>query len=572
MTSPQPATTGPAGRDARPPATTAATVGRQGPRRLPGAGMVLGLLLLAGAAVRIWGIDFGLPHTQARPDETQVMDVALTYLRGTLWPKFFDYPRLYTYAVLAAFLAYYAGGRIAGTFASLAAFVATWPVNWEPFFLINRSLSAAAGILVIPVACAMGRRLGDAGTGLVAALFMALAYGHVRDSHFGTTDTTLVLLCAACALWLLKSDARRWGRADVAAAAFAGLAAATKYNGVILLVPLGLSHLIYAGQQPARRVAALVGGRALAIGAAFALAFAVGVPFILFDYTRFSNAMGDLSTVLSIGFTPANRTNGWWYHLAVSLRHGLGLPLLACGLAGFAVVARRDWRTGLLLLSFPAAYFAVAGSFGLQFVRYALPIVPFLCVSAAVTITAMTRQVASPRWRATLTAAAALAVVWPSASSVVDFDKVIGRTDSRVLAAEWMARHAEPGASILVSGSRYGYPQFDRVFRAWRWDRDLLAFVEGGRRAEGQPDWIVVQESPLPNTTQPQVIELLQSGYDRLSMINAFEPAETRNLYDRQDAFFLPFAGFDGVRRPGPNFVIYKHPSARWLPGPDTRR
>ncbi len=184
------------------------------------------------------------------------------------------------------------------------------------------------------------------------------------------------------------------------------------------------------------------------------------------------------------------------------------------------------------------------------------------------TVTAATRNVASPRWRATLTAAAALAVVWPSASSVVAFDKVIGRTDSRVLAAEWMARHAEPGASILISGSRYGYPQFDRVFRSWRWDRDLLDFVEGRRRAEGQPDWIVLQESPLPNTTQPQVTALLQSGYERLTVIRAFEPAETRNLYDRQDAFFLPFAGFHGVRRPGPNLVIYKHPSARWLPGP----
>jgi len=523
---------------------------------------------VAGAAVRLWGIDFGLPHTQARPDETQVMDVALTHLRGVLWPEFFDYPRLYNYTLLAAFLAYYAVGWIAGTFSSLAAFVASWPVNWEPFFLINRSISATAGVLVIPVVYAMGRRLGEGGTGLVAALFMALAYGHVRDSHFGTTDTTLVLLCAACMLWLLRADPRRWGRSDVTAAVFAGLAAATKYNGVILLVPLGLSQLLYAWQQPARRFAALIGGRAVAMCASFAMAFAIGVPFILFDYPRFSRAMGDLSTVLNTGFTPGMRTNGWWYHLAVSLRHGLGLPLLACGLAGFVIVARRNWRTGLLLFSFTAAYFAVAGSFGLQFVRYALPIVPFLCVGAAVTITAVTRNVPNPRWRAALTAAAALAVVWPSAANVVAFDRVVARTDSRVLVAEWMARHAEPGAAILISGSRYGYPQFDRAFRAWRWDRDRLTFFEGRRRAEGQPDWIVLQESPLPSSTQPVVTELLETGYQLLTVIRAYDPAETGNLYDRQDAFFVPFAGFAGVRRPGPNFVIYKHPSARWLPGP----
>ena len=331
-------------------------------------------------------------------------------------------------------------------------------MDWAPFFLINRSLSATAGILAIPVAYAMGRRLGDTGTGLVAALFMALASGHVRESHFGTTDTALALLCGTCVLWLLKADVRRWGRADVTAALVGGLAAGTKYNGVILLVPLGLSQALYAWRQPARRLAALFGGRALALGGAFVLALAVGMPFVVFDYTRFLQSIGDLSAVLNTGFTPGTRTNGWWYHLAVSLRYGLGLPLLACGFAGFAVVARRDWATALLLISFPAAYFVVAGSLGLQFVRYALPIVPFVCVTAAVTVTALTRHVASPRWRGALTAAVAVAVVWPSAARVVAFDRVIARTDSRVLAAEWLARHAEPGSSVMVSGSQYGSP------------------------------------------------------------------------------------------------------------------
>jgi hypothetical protein len=33
-------------------------------------------------------------------------------------------------------------------------------------------------------------------------------------------------------------------------------------------------------------------------------------------------------------------------------------------------------------------------------------------------------------------------------------------------------------------------------------------------------------------------------------------------VYDPQDAFFMPLAGFDGVRRPGPNFYLYKHAGA----------
>ena len=30
------------------------------------------------------------------------------------------------------------------------------------------------------------------------------------------------------------------------------------------------------------------------------------------------------------------------------------------------------------------------------------------------------------------------------------------------------------------------------------------------------------------------------------------------HTYDQQDAFFVPYDGFDGVTRPGPNFTVYK--------------
>jgi len=30
------------------------------------------------------------------------------------------------------------------------------------------------------------------------------------------------------------------------------------------------------------------------------------------------------------------------------------------------------------------------------------------------------------------------------------------------------------------------------------------------------------------------------------------------SVYDRQDAFFLPIAGFDPIVRPGPTFRIYQ--------------
>ena len=557
-------------------------------------GLSLLLIVAVGAAARIWAIDFGLPHTQARPDETQVMDVSLHHLRGNMWPPFYDYPRVYNYVLTLAYLAWYVVEWLSGRVASLADLVARWPTDWAPFFLINRALAAASGTMTILVVWAIGRRLGGAATGVVAALFMALAYGHVRESHFGTTDTTLVLLGAASVLWLLRSDLRRLDAAGVVAALLAGLAAGTKYNGVVLLVPLGISQLVHAADrlkprapggpspEPLRAeqsrprvsltayLAELLDRRAWVSALAFGATFAVGVPFVFFDFPQYWRAMQEMASILQTGLAPrAGPVNGWSYHLATSLNYGLGRPMLVAGLVGVVLATRRDWRAGLLTFSFPIAYIVVAGSLGALFVRYALPVVPFLCVGAAVTVVWLAALVSRDRWWGVVVVAALSAcLVAPSVARIVAFVRVMAQTDNRVLAAEWIDRHASEGATVMVSGSPYGYPQFGPRIVFWRWDRRLQAFVHRGQRVDARPDWILLQESPLPSSTQAEVTRLLGSGYELMIVLRAYDPAERDNVYDPQDAFFVPFAAFRKVRRPGPNFAIYRRLDTRYVAEP----
>jgi hypothetical protein len=40
--------------------------------------------------------------------------------------------------------------------------------------------------------------------------------------------------------------------------------------------------------------------------------------------------------------------------------------------------------------------------------------------------------------------------------------------------------------------------------------------------------------------------------------VNGVPPPAGSGIYDRQDAFFLPIAGFTGVARPGPTVLIYR--------------
>lgn len=524
--------------------------------------LVLGLIVAVAALARLWGIDFGLPHTQARPDETQVMDVTLAYLRGTMWPAFYDYPRIYTYLLTTLYLGYFAVGWVVGWFGSVADLVASWPVHWEPFFLINRGLSAACGILTVPVVYLLGRRLGGRASGVVAALFMSVAFLHVRDSHFGSTDTALTLFIVLSVWQMLLSEGPRPGRHDLLAAVFAGLATATKYNGLILLLPLGLLHLRRVLDAPGGRLKALFDGRLVAVGLAFGASLLVGVPFVLFDYARFAAHMEMLRASMATGVGIVPSDNGWWYHLAVSLRHGIGLPLLVGALAGMAWFSVRDWRRGLLFFSFPLAYFAVAGGMKNLFVRYVIPVVPFACVAAAVlAVWCVAKLWRGRRGEAVVTALAAVLVVAPSVRSTMAIDRLLARPDNRVVATEWFRAHAPRGGSILQSGSRYGYAQFHPTlgFQAWIWDGRRGVFTFNRAPVTTTPDWILFQESQLPSSTQPVVQELLANGsYQLVAILRAYDATANDSVYDRQDAFYLPVAGFDRVRRAGPNFLIYK--------------
>ena len=146
-----------------------------------------------------------------------------------------------------------------------------WPTNWEPFFLISRGLSAAAGVATVAVVYRLARKLWDEPTALVAALFMALAFIHARDSHFGTTDVAMTLLIVTSVSLLVSAHLRASAVLFALAGLFGGLATATKYNGAFLAAPFVVSQLLHAAESPGRRVAALFDRRLLWFGVPFVL-------------------------------------------------------------------------------------------------------------------------------------------------------------------------------------------------------------------------------------------------------------------------------------------------------------
>jgi 4-amino-4-deoxy-L-arabinose transferase-like glycosyltransferase len=509
----------------------------------------LASIVVLALAVRVVGLAFCLPLSQCRPDESTIGAVATAFYRGQQSPHFFNYPPLFMRVVAAVLRAWLEIGQrlqYLPTKAAVEALIGTTTLHF-----IARLLSAAAGTATVWLLYRIAGRLFGRRAALAAAFYLAVAFLHVRDSHFGVTDVAATFMALAAFGLIVAFDTTPRLSIIVAAGVASGAAMATKYNVAPIAVPALLSLAVPAQTQPpARRL-----GRVLVFFAAMSVTFVCIAPYSVIDRGEFLNALRFESVHLVAGH---GRTvgRGWYVHLARNLRFGLGLPMLIAGLAGLPWLVRRQPRLGLVLASFPVAYFAVIAAAYTVFARYALPLVPFLCMFAGYATTqlidAWVPGHGPANRRVALWIAVAL-IAAPSFVSTMMFDRLISRTDTREIAREWLGRAFPDGTTVVQIG-----PESSHLFLEG--DPEAIRHFAVSRQpaAERHADVVIVPDSPI--FASPLLDAPSEAAMNRdFKLIAEFTsaPPSTDRVYDVQDEFYLPLTGFAGVIRPGPNYRIY---------------
>jgi len=283
-------------------------------------------------------------------------------------------------------------------------------------------------------------------------------------------------------------------------------------------------------------------------------AFLITSPYTVLDFQHFFADVTYESRHLAEGHGP-DLGRGWTYHFTTTLRYGVGEPVLAAGLLGLVLLSWRNPRTGALVALFPVTYYLVLGSGRTVFARYMLPVVPFLCLTAGYAATEasgwLTRRIGRPSWAPAVSACVVAALLLPSARSVLAFDRLMARTDSRLLARRWVEARFPPGTTIAQLGWEPGHPFLQ--------DSSEVKYLRLPFPPEATlPDLVIVQssvvETPAVDLGGSQAI--LDTAYE-LRYVRDVSSADPANVYDRQDEFYLPLAGFKGIDRPGPNLRIY---------------
>ena len=512
------------------------------------ASLPLALILVLGGILRVVPIWFGLPYTTARPDEETSIGHAIAVLGGDPNPHFFHWPSL-TFYVLAGLF------QMASTLRELAGLPAELTDGQR--LLIGRGCVALAGTATIAVLFGIGRLVGGRAVGLTAALFLAVSMLHVRESHFAMTDVMMTFFATAALALLLTGfeDGGRRTREWAAAGLAAGLAASTKYTAVALLASLAAAQglLLIRG----RRMTWDVWLPAAAFMAFLVFGFVTATPFAVLDAPRFVRDFAFNMAHLSEGHV-VNLGRGWGYHATRSLPYGLSLPIFLAALAGAVPFARRHAAHVLIAGAFALAVYASVGNGYTVFFRYVLPVVPVLCLSAAVGVVELGRLATQRGYaRASTGVLAAVFAAW-GAITCAWFDVLLARKDTRVLAREWLDAHTTRNDTLYEAETPYAMLDLQTLpVHSWRYDPVTASFVNADGRT---PDWLVLHESPLwtYSAVPAPLRRLAAARYDLVQTIAATRGAARRAVYDLQDAFFMPVSGFNTVIRPGPTVLIYR--------------
>ncbi len=377
-------------------------------------------------------------------DEPEIVVRAVNMMKtGSLDPNhFFDYPGLYIYLQLLVAILRFIVGAIGGEWSSLQ------QASPDAFYLWARALTALFGVATVLVVFRIGLRWG-ARHALLAAGLLAVLPLHAYYSHYALTDVPLTFFVSLTMLLSLAAHEKGTLSSLAFAAAGAGLAAATKYNGgTALLMPL-----LACWMNPSLR-SRLMG--TLVIAATAGAVFLIAAPYTILDLPAFLNGFARLAGEYRTnprGPEPPGLT--YLKHLRIQF----GWPALLLTGAGLVMGGVRLIRgpgrvRWALVVLFPVVYFWMVSRQQIVFARYLLPVVPMLCILAAAAVVSgvsLLRRYEIPRApRTALIVALTVAALLPPSLETITSDRDMARRGTPDIAYEWIMHNLPHGSHVVI--------------------------------------------------------------------------------------------------------------------------
>jgi 4-amino-4-deoxy-L-arabinose transferase-like glycosyltransferase len=381
------------------------------------------VLFVSALAVRLVGVDFGLPHAYNWDEPFVAIPVLRYWLEGDWLPHFYCYPSGYIYLqFVTAPLSYLLHAvRHGGA-----------PLTFTDFYLLGRLSTVAFGVTAAALVYGFTRRLtGERWAGIFAAAVLAVSPLHVAGSRYMTTDVPMAAAAFAAAFVFSAYLRRRGLRALLGAAVLFGVAMGIKYSVAFFFIPAVVAVVIRERNwaKPA-----------LFIGAAAAV-FVLLNPGIVFEPALFfRDVFLDSSHYFLHGGDTGRDFSPWPRFAAHLWSYALTPGPLLLSIAGGILLIYRDRARAAYFLMFPFSYALFLAFIRVTHVRTLQPLLPFAVVLAGLAAAAGVRRLRrrlSPGWAAAVAALLCGAVFFRPALITARETAALLVEDNRTLAKEW---------------------------------------------------------------------------------------------------------------------------------------
>jgi len=416
----------------------------------------LGVILLVGLGLRVWGLQWGLPAkgpffhgSSYHPDEIELFEG----LRELSWHRKQFYPTNLAMLSRGTLQIYLVGGAVGIAYPWLVISRDREVYKKDPgalarLYLVGRAVSVAQSLAAIAALFWLGTLLANWRVGTGAAVLMAVAPIQVVNAHYISTDSAFCLyliLLVIASYYIFKTAT--W-QSYLTAGLLWGLLTANKYNAASTGLIVFIAHFLSdSPKKSVRSLAALV--------AVAGVVFFVSTPAVVFGFHDLRQALlhsyriniGRRFLMYDGGY-PANAVRFYCWDAGL---YGLGLPLLLVCFAGVVYTATHFSRVHWLWVPWAVVFLLMLFQTGWRLVRWIMPLTPFLFLEAA---RLWDDAALWRRWKPVRSVLTALALGYTTLYSCA-YVQAMTTPDTRDLSSDWIAQHIPRGARIAMSDTPY---------------------------------------------------------------------------------------------------------------------
>jgi len=407
------------------------------------------LILTAGAFLRFWGLNWGLPYP-FHPDERNMAEAITRFSPTNLDPHF------YAYGQFPLYLAYFTET----IFLSLIKRKAIDALSFTQAIFALRFWSAIFSTTTIYIAYLIAKRLFPKNLFTIYYLLFTISFtpGLIQSAHFGTTESILAFCFMAIVYFSLRILENPVFPNFFWVAFFLGIALGSKISATVFIFPLFLSSLILLKNTQNLK-------ERLKIFLFFLFTFILSLTFIFFTspylLLKFQESRGTLLYEISVAqgkpvlfYTRQFiNTTPVLFQFEKIFPYALGWPTFLFGLLGtvfccFTILKslfekKPHYSWFVIYSSFLIYFFSQAFLFT-KWTRFMAPLFPFFPIFASYSFSKISPFLKSKRLFVIYYLLFAISIV-PG----LLFSNIYFRPDVRFVASKWIYQNIPSGSYVL---------------------------------------------------------------------------------------------------------------------------